>query len=194
MGGTNFNLLVVLAPCPLSAATWAQNVSTKIPLKTRSGIPRHPYPRSHRLPSFLSPSPPASSLLQGSQWQLAACASRWGRFQSFGFAVHVFVSAVDVVWVCLSSPCAVSAHLVCLALAVSPYGAEEAEMRCVCSVRGSTDPACPAAVLTHLAFPAAFPRLPGTPAFFQVTVPAKQQNSNTRMFHCQVLVLHTTSK
>lgn len=34
----------------------------------------------------------------------------------------------------------------------------------VCSVRGSTDPTCPAAVLTHLAFPAAlpaaFPQLP----------------------------------
>lgn len=36
-------------------------------LKTRTDTLRHTYPSLHRLPSFLSPPPSASSLLQGSQ-------------------------------------------------------------------------------------------------------------------------------
>lgn len=163
-------------------------------------IPENPfrYPKAHisqlaQLPSFLSPSPSTSSLLQGSWWWLVVCASWWGRFQSFGFAVHVCVSAVCYLSVSLLP-------VLCRSPGVPGSGCES--VRCgggrdalQRSVRGSTDPACPAALLTHLAFPAAFPWLPGTPAFFQqVTVNAKLWNSSTGMFHCQTLVPHTTSK
>lgn len=128
-------------------------------------IPENPfrYPKAHisqlaQLPSFLSPSPSTSSLLQGSWWWLVVCASWWGRFQSFGFAVHVCVSAVCYLSVSLLP-------VLCRSPGVPGSGCESVQCgggrdALQRSVRGSTDPACPAALLTHLAFPAAFPWLP----------------------------------
>lgn len=128
-------------------------------------------------PQLPSPPPSTSSLLQGSQWQLSLHASWWGRFQSFDCAVHVFVPAVSVVLVCPSSPCALSSCLVCLALAVSPCGVEEAGMWCMCCVL-----TCPAAVLTHLAFPAAFPWPPRNGCLLCRSQPL--QNSLIKILGC----------
>lgn len=111
--------------------------------ETHTGVLRHTYPSLHRLLSFLSPPPPTSSLLQG---------SRWGRFQSSGCAVPVFVSAACYLGVSPFSLCSVHSP----GVPASGCGSvEEAGVWCVCCV-----PTCPTAVLTHLAFPAALPWLP----------------------------------
>lgn len=139
----------------MSAATWAQNVSSEMSLKTHTGILRHTNSSLHRLPlpitfTFcLFPAPGLAVAADGVRLMVGKIPELW-------FCCPCFVSAVDVIWVCLSSPCALSTHLECLALAVSLGGVRRWDVLCP----WHTDPACPAAVLTHLAFPAAFPRLP----------------------------------
>lgn len=140
MGGTNFSLLIVLAPCPLSAATWAENVSTQISLKTLSGILRHTYPSLHSSPAscHLHPPPLPCSRAHGGGWW---CAPHGGEDSRALVLLSMSVCQLFVISVCLFSLCSV-AHLVCLALAVSPYGAEEAGMHCsALSVAAQTPPA-----------------------------------------------------
>lgn len=125
-------------------------------LKTHTGILRHTYSSLHRLPlpvtfTFcLFPAPGLAVAADGVHLMVGKIPELW-------FCCPCFVSAVDVIWVCLSSPCALLCPLTSSAWlwlwVRTVWGGG------MCSVPG-TQTLCPAAVLTHLAFPAAFPRLP----------------------------------
>lgn len=90
-------------------------------------IPENPYRylKDHISQLVQSPQLPVSftfHLLPAPGLMVAICGVHLmvGKIPELWFAVHVFVSAVQVVVLCLSSPCALSKHLVCLALAGSP--------------------------------------------------------------------------